>query len=203
MRHERRAYEARELPRRRQAELRHRRRRRRHRRAAAHQWQDREPARGACRQRARRHRAPHRRSASRSRHAAGTAAGDSRSATHCLRRRQLPRPRRRDRPRHLAGAERVPAAHRYAARSRPAAGAPERLRAVRLRRRACRRDRPAGTSYRRGGRARPRRRIHLLRRRQRARLSEVLGHLRQEFSRDRSARSGAGDDATRSATRRN
>ena len=65
--------------------------------------------------------------------------------------------------------------------------------AVRLRGRTRRRHRAAGAPRVRSGRARPRRRIHLLRRRQRARLPEILRHLRQEFSRHRSARPRHGD----------
>ena len=89
---------------------------------------------------------------------------------------------------HPQAAEHVHPARQHAGRPRRRDDPPERLDQFRFRGRACGRDRPRRPPYRGGARARSCRRLHLLRRRQRARLPEILGHLRQEFPRHRAAR---------------
>ena len=124
-------------------------------------------------------------------------AGHHQSGADRLRRHQLPLACERDRPRDPEAAVDVPAAHRHAARARGRDDPPENLDPIRFRGRARRRHRQGRPLHPEGARARARRRLHLLRRRQRARLPEILGDLGQEFSRHRTARPVDGDQPTR------
>ena len=118
-------------------------------------------------------------------------AGDPAPGKNSLRRHQLPLACRRDESRTAEAAEHVRPLRRYAGRSRRRADPAEGLRQFRFRRRARRRHRQGRPSHHGRARARSRRRLYLLRRRQRARLSEILRHFGQEFSRHRAARAVA------------
>ena len=117
--------------------------------------------------------------------------GHSRPAENPLRRHQLSLARRRGRPRIAEAAEHVHPLHRHAGRPRRRDDPAEALGQFRLRGRVHRGDRQGRPRHPDRARARSRRRLHLLRRRQRARLSEVFGHVGQELARHRPARAVA------------
>ena len=115
-------------------------------------------------------------------------AGDPQPAQNPLRRRELQIARRRGRPRAAEAAEHVHPLHRHAGRPRGRDDPPQALGQFRFRGRADHGDRQGRPPHPDRARARPCRRLHDLRRRQRARLPEVLGHLGQELARHRPAR---------------
>ena len=115
-------------------------------------------------------------------------AGDPEPGKDPLRRHQLPLPCRRDRPRAAQAAEHVHPSRQYPDRPGRRDDPPLGVATVRLRGRACDRHRPRRPPYPGRARARSRRRLYLLRRRQRARLPEILGDVGKEFPRHRPAR---------------